>query len=987
LTSAAVMDTKAGKFVKKWSGAQWLGNAGIRREAAIDRLEQYKKEKKREIMERGGGISGWLAPSYDKIAKQEAKANAAAAEAKEDYRDLQIKAELDLFGGDKAKFEEKQGKLLNEATAKNIAKLQKEADEETDPDEKEKKRKELEAVKRDVANADSIEAKVKILEKEAYEETDPDEKEKKLAEIANLKGERIETLAKASGLGEGDVVALEQKAMSGLSYMRHRTQVMKNADAENTMKETINETFSKMNLASLSRQRNELDKANEEALAEYIKGQMEGIDEFTQAEILQFAEDFRKNKISKRVSELAKEEKKDPEKLSEVDRNRLEEKAVKEIGSLDFSTAAGKFFEDKRQKKQTRINALVKEGNTLDKATAIATDEQEKEKNEKREVVIKELTKDGSSVEDAKAKIKQKVLKHYNSTLDFSKTKYRDDLAKKKKQEFEDKFVADEQERVRKDALAKIEDEDSKRSKSQRRTQSEKEELAQEDVQKHFYDKEGKLLDERKKEIEDYASAEMIKDDVKKEITAEVDVHFKPREEAIQKAQTENGDISEIVTADTKAALVDNMSDYERANVLESVVKDPKHKSWTKLRSFYATKSASRSANKYKGEEEKLTLRMSDVLRGLEGKTMDEERNYQRSKIADSMKEFQNLTYDERMAEMKRNVKEIKNLGAKEKLGTLTAQEKDVLKNASQRQAAVLSSIMDQGEFNAFANEFRHYMVEELGDESYAGLENNMQNTATLALGALTGMDRGVIDRDMSGVQEIFRKRLKEKEGVLMRTLQHGMEKSANNGNSHHYHQVVEGVNANGTKVVGFTKAMVSGVGTGSGNKGSLGTGENIDGSQKIMEDYLSTMAANFNLSTSTDGRSFMVTNSQGHAVDFQHERARESVLSIANLSSQAISSMGDVKLRYLAGSKGYGASIYDRTDGKLHMPSGRISQTWSKVLSDMTNSAQNGGSANIRDNALRSLRALYKSWGVPGADTMSIPALRSLASSSGFKM
>jgi len=64
---------------------------------------------------------------------------------------------------------------------------------------------------------------------------------------------------------------------------------------------------------------------------------------------------------------------------------------------------------------------------------------------------------------------------------------------------------------------------------------------------------------------------------------------------------------------------------------------------------------------------------------------------------------------------------------------------------------------------------------------------------------------------------------------------------------------------------------------------------------------------------------------------------------------------------------------------------SGRIKSTWKKVVTDISYNAEKGASANIRDNALRSFRVLFKNWGVPNADTMSTPALKSLAARSGL--
>jgi len=950
LTSAAVMDTKAGKFVKKWSGAQWLGNAGIRREAAMERLEQYKKDKKKEIMEKGGGFSGWLAPSYEKMAAQEAKATAAAAEAKEDYAKLQIDAELDLASKEKETFDKRKEKLLDSVVTKRLAEAEKKAQE---PNASEEDKKAFEDLKMKAMNARGLQDK----------------------------SERLEELEKTAGLTDVEATNLDNKAMFGLIYMNAKTRAMENVTAQSTMRGVIDETFNKINLARLSRQRNEQETAVREAMGAHIDEKMKSVDDALLAAALDSAEDDRNKKIQMKVDKVL-EEKKINKGDDGYDKAKKEttEKIESETEHLDFSQVIAKYLEKVEREKAVMIEALVKGSDeegpvSLTKANKIADDRIQKLRQEEKGVAIKALMeKDGLSREDAEEKYKSntqtKVKTYYDKYLDQETDKYREELEKEERgiarKKLEEKVVARER-----DLKKKFED-DAKGAFIETNSDEDKEKFIKSFVSEKM---EQYKLKNPDKPITELAIDEELKRK-STAIDAKVNDKFADRRSAI-----EDGKISDTIKADTRAGLVDGLADYEKANVMEEVIK--KNPQWTKMQSFYATKSAARSSNKYKGEEEKISARMSDILRGVEGKTMDEEKNWERSKISSSIQEFQGLTPDERMLEMKKNVKTIKELGKKERNGTISIQEADVLKNASQRQAGVMASISDQGEFNWFANEFRGY-AEELGDSTFRAVDNSTDNTANLFLGALTGFTNEELKTDMSGAQETLRKRLKEKSGVLMRTVMKGLEGSVNKGNYHQYHQVVEGVDANGNQLVGFAKAMRSGVGTGSGRGMVLGTGTNQEGLEMAKSDARDSQLPGFNFSTTSDGRSFMDIDGYGRAVRFKHEQARQAALSVANMNAHSIHSAGTTKLRYMAGSDNFNTSLYNESAGAFQIREGEIKSTWRNVVELMVDKATSASPVDVKSGT-EQLRELFSAWGLESASTMDATQLKSIAKKSGL--
>ena len=939
-------DIIAGKTgLKKLPFVGSESKSSIRRAAALKRNEDFYKARREGIMATAGGVFG---TSKKAIAKQEEKTKGIVDKEKEDHRKLRLDALLKLQTQQKNEFQADMSSRLLAASQKKLRELQ------------------ASKVPKDAEKAKEREEKIAKLGKEIQE-----------AEKMENPEERLKALSKTADLSDEQTVAMERKALEKNPILAARIQKLQNDDAEATMNGNLDRVIGELNLASLSRQRDESQDAIDAAINAYIEDQMKNIDEFTHDDILAFAAEHKAKQINKIDGDSKIT---DPEKI----------KLKSEVKDLDFTEATSKYFTEQARARKTRINDAVDSGKTLGEATSAVDKEIEEERIVSRKKRIEDIvysSSPGLTDEEAEAKFKEKtrqrVFENYEANTEQVEKKFREDWTKKNREKFEDKYIAEQRETLRETALTLVDIKNAGLPVGTKATQEDKEKWIQEYIDGELYT-DGKLKDTVEGEMKVVVAGQIFNSEMQEELEKAVTAKFETRDAALANS---GKNIGKVIEEDTRSALVANMADYEKANIMAAEVE--KHPEWTKIQAFYATKSAARSVGKYKTEEEKMNLRMSDILRGTEGKTMDEEKNWQRSKIAESMKEFQTLTYDERMTEMKRNVKISKELGEKEAHGALTSQEKKLLESASQRQAGVLASIMDQGEFNAFASEFRDYMVNELGDTSYEELTTDTENIAALTLGALTGASVKEMEGEgLSAVEEKFKKRLKEKVGVFMRTLQHGMDKSAKDGNSQHHHQIIEGVDAIGNRVIGFTNAMASGVGTGLvGKKGRrLGTGESKAGAQKIRDDYDSTMAPNFDINTSKDGRSYVATNAAGEVTDFLHDEAQESVLSVANLSSQAIASMGSTKLRYLAGSKGYGKSIYNRDTRKLELPtSGRIKSTWKKVVTDISYNAEKGASANIRDNALRSFRVLFKNWGVPNADTMSTPALKSLAARSGL--
>ncbi len=421
------------------------------------------------------------------------------------------------------------------------------------------------------------------------------------------------------------------------------------------------------------------------------------------------------------------------------------------------------------------------------------------------------------------------------------------------------------------------------------------------------------------------------------------------------------------------------MTDVEKANALDQVLKD--NPELSKFQAMAATKSEERKSKKYQSESDRLSFAMSDVLRGLEGKTMDQERNWEKSKISEEMKEFQNWSYPELMEEMKRNYKIIKSLVGKEKEGKLTDQETDVLKNARQRQATVVGSIHDQGMGGSFVHEFRS-VAQEMNDDSFAAIDNDIEHTHEIIMGALSGRTYNELNtaQSFSEQQEIFRKGLKEKAGVLMRTLMKGIQNSAElKNNAHHNGLMTEGISAEGIKMVGFTNAMQANVGD---DKIKLGTGTTDGGketAQKIMEGF---SLPTFDLGSASDGRAYVVTR-DGKGIKFQHEAAKNALLSISRYSAQDIRRLGTPKLNYLSGGS-YDQSSWDKDTKQFKMPDGEIRQTWEKVMTNLFHDSTNPSLAPAtRDRALGTWREIYKQLGVQDADDMQESELIEIAQNS----
>mgnify|MGYP000939420945 CR=1 FL=1 len=416
---------------------------------------------------------------------------------------------------------------------------------------------------------------------------------------------------------------------------------------------------------------------------------------------------------------------------------------------------------------------------------------------------------------------------------------------------------------------------------------------------------------------------------------------------------------------DNREEAIKNIDEKQRVNVMADVIAN--NPQWLKIQAQTSIKSAEQKTKKAESEEKNIGLKISDILRGLQGKEMDEIRNMERAKISEELKELEGISYEEIFELFQRNLKDIRELTDKQKNGeTLSDQEKDFLKNRSQSQARVVASIQQRGYHHSMVGALRSFN-QSIGDTSYDEIIDDEDGAGKLLLGALTARSATELKtpEDASRVQEEYRKNLKEKAGILFRTIQKGVQDSAEQkGNIHLFHQFAEGRNEFGAKVVGAAVAMKNGVGT----KGVLGTGKKEDGVQMIKSDVKDYMEPNFDILSAADGREYTNITASGVTIK---QRAKGQIATIARIrSADGIKKMGTPKLRYLLGAREYGESgLYDETSNSFHKVPPDFKEEWKPVFSEwkkISDPQNQDESPAVKANVLSAWKELYTQFGFP---------------------
>ncbi len=414
--------------------------------------------------------------------------------------------------------------------------------------------------------------------------------------------------------------------------------------------------------------------------------------------------------------------------------------------------------------------------------------------------------------------------------------------------------------------------------------------------------------------------------------------------------------------ANTNELGVNRVGEAERVNAIEDVIKE--NPQWLKVQAHFATEAAAQKVKKGESEDKVLALKIADELRGLQGKRADEIRNMERSKISEELKEFAGHTFDELFVAFSRNWKTIKNLTDKQNRGeTLTDQEGDYLKNARQDQARVVASAESQGYHGAMLRVLKGL------DTSYQGVNDEGADAGRLLLGALSGRSYDEIEDDdgFVEIQEEYRKGLKEKAGILMRTVQKGVQDSAElKGNAHLFGQVREGVDERGVKVVGLATGMKSNVGRGK----QLGTGRAEAGSAAVEEDMKMNTLPAFDIFKSADGSAYMnvgARDTTGRSTSTVKAHAKGKIAAYARArGADAFKKEGRTKLRWLLGAEGYDEELWDKTHGsRFKLVNKDLADEWKPVFAEWKKTIEDPSSGGaVKTNTITGWKELFVQWG-----------------------
>ncbi len=455
----------------------------------------------------------------------------------------------------------------------------------------------------------------------------------------------------------------------------------------------------------------------------------------------------------------------------------------------------------------------------------------------------------------------------------------------------------------------------------------------------------------------------------------------------------------EILDKDgTREEAIAHISEQERALIMESVlIQNP---SWLKVQAFYATRAAEQKTKKAAGESDAISLRVSDVLRGVQGKVMDEIRNFERTKIAEEMKGMREWSFPEFMNEFTKNQKILKQLNEKiDLLGgedSLSVSDKDLLKNTRQNQARAVASGEDRGFHVAMVNQLKDL------DSSYEDISDDKDTSSMLLLGMLSGRSfRNSKDptKDLKNpeyfaqIQEEYRKGLKEKAGILFRTLQKGIDESAQtHGQVHLTGNVREGIDGNGTKILGIAGGMRAGAGSGK----IIGTGDVTKNGLEVIEQDMSWYTLpDHSIFSSKDGRSYTTT----HVEIDPKTKAKKTVVGLKAHAkgmiaaytrirgAEAVKKEGTPKLRALLGAAGFNESLWNGADKFERVPS-VFQEEWQPVFNEWKKILENPEiQSSVKTSVLNGWQELYTQWGVDPKKTATMDAskLVTIASDSGL--
>ena len=483
------------------------------------------------------------------------------------------------------------------------------------------------------------------------------------------------------------------------------------------------------------------------------------------------------------------------------------------------------------------------------------------------------------------------------------------------------------------------------------------------------------------------------------------------------------------------------ISDQQKAQIAQKVILDNSYKTshghrvvdpqWIKVFAEYSTRAAEQKIKKAQVETEGISLKTSDILRGSEGKLMDQVRNAQRAKISSELKEFGEWTQEEIFNQIIQLRNTLTALNKKsDALGgdkNLNFNDSQLLKNTNQALSQLVATAESKGWHGGLISTLRGT------DSSYAGLEDTSENAGKLLLGLLSGRQLTEIDdenkeeamKKFVEVEDKWRMRNKEKADVLARTVQKGIQDSAEKyGNIHLYSQFREGMDEVGEKKVGFAYSQKVGAGSGkrlgSGRSKGLG-GQDIDGLGIAYQDMTEYVKPTHKVAGIGDFRAFSLTSKKdGKRKTRLRPDAQKGLIAAAYTTMNPddfISKEGKAKMKGMIGGFSYGGQfeedgvyyseiydgekiatyshtveedvggkkvkkhIYTDVDDTFKEEWKPVFAEWSRIL----NESKSNPTSPDRLRTIARWKRLYQSWDIPNVDKMDVKELEDLARNSGL--
>jgi hypothetical protein len=353
--------------------------------------------------------------------------------------------------------------------------------------------------------------------------------------------------------------------------------------------------------------------------------------------------------------------------------------------------------------------------------------------------------------------------------------------------------------------------------------------------------------------------------------------------------------------------------------------------------------------------------------------------NAEISKIHENLKQFDGLTLDRLFMEIDDTYGQLSRINAMADaaggLKNLLKDDQDSHKNRSQQMMQLVSTAYNKGWGSLLAGKLSRL------DSSYAEEDlNDPENVHKVALGLVGAVKHDKVKDAESAakVQEKVRKALKDKGGILFRTLQTGMTNAANSkGQAHFYAQMGDGRDQLGAEYIGFSNLMKAGIGDGT----RLGSGGSTAGIGVTKRRIKNEALADFTIDSSSDARVFVSTfiDKEGNEVAEEiRGELEDAVLGVVNKSADQILKMSTPLLNFVSGGN-YSSSSYNAGSDQFKMKSQKMVDFMKKLNSAFDTRYGAATNAQAKSRVLESWRAFYRQLGVPNANSLSETQLKSM--------